>query len=159
MKIVRLSSGGTDRERRDEVCSKMNNTILVLHSTFHLNKAFVQHDHRIETVDVWHHNNVGVACLMFQGQKNEALGKAPNCSRVAPASSCACKLLRPAEQRAGPAISVIPPQGIPPIAVSMTLTPVGIVRISISGRCPNAAGTRSASRASTCARVRAEENI
>src|SRR5258708_11031149 len=55
MKIVRLSSGRTDRERPDAFCSEMNNTVLVLHPTFHLNTAFMQHDHRIEAVDVWHH--------------------------------------------------------------------------------------------------------
>src|SRR6266852_2015151 len=74
MGIVRLSGGDTDRERRDPFCSEMNNTVLVLNATFHLNKAFVQHDHRIKTVDVGHHNHVGVASLIFQSKKNEALG-------------------------------------------------------------------------------------
>lgn len=85
--------------------------------------------------------------------------KAQNCSRVAPARSCACKLLRPAEQREGPTISVIPPQGIPPIVVSMTPTPIGIVRVSTGDRRANTDGTRLASRASISARMRAEEDI
>src|SRR5882672_1099809 len=72
MKIVRLSSGGADRERQDAFRSEMNDTILALDSTFHLNKAFMQHNHRIEAVNVRHHNNVGMARLILQGQKNEA---------------------------------------------------------------------------------------
>ncbi len=91
--------------------------------------------------------------------ESDASTKAQNCSRVAPASSCACRLFPPVECQEGPTTSVMPPQGIPPIAASMVLTPVGTVRISTGGRCVSAPGTRSASRASTCARIMAAEDI
>ena len=85
--------------------------------------------------------------------------RAQNWSRVAQASSCACRLLRPAEHQDGPAISVIPLQGIPPIAESMAFTPVGMVRISTGDRSANADGIRSARLASICARMRTGEDI
>jgi len=84
---------------------------------------------------------------------------AQNWSPVAQLNSWACRLFRPVEHQEGPMISVIPPQGIPPIAESMVLTPVGIVRISTGDRRAKADGTRSARLASICARIRAGEDI
>jgi|HubBroStandDraft_6_1064221.scaffolds.fasta_scaffold144112_3 hypothetical protein len=56
-------------------------------------------------------------------------------------------------------ISVIPPQGSPPIAESIAPTPDAMVRISTGDRRANADGTRSARLASICARTRAGEDI
>ena len=76
MKVMRRDTCCADRERPNAFGSEMNNTVLVLNSSFHLHKAFVQHDHRIEGIDVWHHNHVGMASLIFQAQKDEPLGGA-----------------------------------------------------------------------------------
>jgi hypothetical protein len=81
MKIVGLGNDRTDRERRDAFRSQMNDTILILHSSCHLNKTFMQHDHRIKDVNGWHHAHVGMAGFIFEGQKDEALGGSRSLTR------------------------------------------------------------------------------
>jgi hypothetical protein len=81
MKIVGVSDGRTDREWRDAFRSQMNYTVLILHASFHLNKTFMQHDHRIEAVNAWHHDYVGVAGFIFEGQKDEVLGGSRSLTR------------------------------------------------------------------------------
>jgi hypothetical protein len=44
---------------------KMNNTVLAPHRSFHLNKAFVEHDHQLEAVYLRHHDHIGVANLRW----------------------------------------------------------------------------------------------
>jgi hypothetical protein len=71
----------------------MNNPILVLYSALHANKAFMQHDHWISAVSVRHHNNVGVASLVFQRKKDQAFavpGRRPLMTQPAATADLLC---------------------------------------------------------------------
>jgi len=67
----------TDVERPDGFCPEMDHAILILDSSLNPQKPLVQHDHWVGAIDVRHHHNVGVAGLIFKGQKDDTLG----CSR------------------------------------------------------------------------------
>ena len=84
---------------------------------------------------------------------------AQNWSFVARASSCDCKLFRPAEHQRAPTISVIAPQGTPPTIASIAGIPVAKTGCLIGTRALNGAVTRPLRRSSTWARIDATEAI
>ena len=77
MEIVRVNAGARNIDRSDVKCLHVYDAILYLQSTLNVEEAVARDNNAVALKQVWRDDDVGDSSLIFQREKDEALG----CSR------------------------------------------------------------------------------